>query len=156
MKKLLVLIAMFAMTSLAAFADFNPQVTQDASFTGTVIKPLTWQVTSPSVNLPTGIAGQNRTSGFTDANSLWKFDLTGEAGKSVILTNNFAFTSGTAEAHVTLDKEWLLNGLQTIPTGGTTPGILKQTFRVKGINATTDAHGTYTWTISVNAIYSGI
>lgn len=156
MKKVLVLLAIFAMTSLSAFATggtFNPNVDQYATFTGTVIAPLEWgNVSSAAITLPTGIAGQYRTTGFTEANSKIYFPLQGEAGKSVILTNHFALTSG-GTGTVTLDYNWLY------PSGSTqvlTGGQLIQEFSVTGIDASADAHGVYVWTVSVDAVYTGI
>jgi hypothetical protein len=154
MKKVIMLLTIFAFTSFAAFADGNPQESADATFTGTVIAPLQWgTISGGTMTLPKAIAGQTRTTGFTDDVSLMSFLLEGEAGQNVIFTNNFALTTGTP-GDVTLDYDWGYDAVThyQIPAGGE----LTQTFKVNSITSIPTAHGPYVWTISVDAIYTDL
>jgi hypothetical protein len=153
MKKLLTLICLVFLVSVASQAQYagNGNQTAGADIGCLVITPLA--IIQPQGTTNLDLTGQAVVAGFdrtlATAQTLY-FPITGEIGKGITVTK----TGPTCDkgGDVTL----LGSGWSALPTAIGSDGTAMVTFNITGIHAGAGTHGTYTFTLKMECVYTVI
>jgi hypothetical protein len=164
MKKVIMLLAIFAMTSVATLAagyDASSSSNCGAEIYCKVITPLSCATQEANFDLPHIIGGT--AMDLSASPVVVPFTIGGEKNRHMIVTLSGPTLNGGAHlgsfgGTVTLAGNWT-NGLATIVSGDdvtlSNSGAAEIKYNVTGVNSTTGARGTYEFTLSLSAHYVG-